>query len=116
MIVYQIRLQRDSAMPPAKAPPAALEPPPMASAQKQEERRPGPALDLTPRSTATENSLLLTTRVPSEQARKPLYKRPTFWVVAGTAVVAGAVTLWLVERSRGLKSPNTQLGYQQAFP
>ncbi|HEX7597658.1 MAG TPA: tetratricopeptide repeat protein [Polyangia bacterium] len=121
MIVYAIRLQRDSGSAPTRAsapvaPPADLEPPRAASAETPATTNQRSALDLAPRSDATPSPVLLVSSVPVAPASKPFYRRTTFWALAGTAVVAGGVLVWLATRSNGLKAPSTQLGYQQAFP
>ena len=135
MIVYQLQVQRDSAQAHATAPPpapaaipAAVEPPSEARAAKHEPEvvfeKPivrglePPPLDLTPRPPAEPTAVLTTNPTPAEpKAPRHFYQSTVFWVVVGAAVVTGGgLGLWAYERSLGLHSPNTSLGYQPAFP
>ena len=115
MIVFQIRAQKElrQATAPASAP-TAIEPPPMEDSAERPRAKPA-ALDLTPRPAPVASTSLATSSVP-EPPQKPFYQRTSFWLLAGGAVAAGVVAVWLVERPRGLTEPTTALGYQQAFP
>jgi hypothetical protein len=133
MIAYQIQLQRELGVPGSssgaaepKSPRGEIEPPALAQG-KAEERptdNPGEKPDLTPRPgvehPATERPAvaLATSPATEPQPVHHFYESTKFWVVVGAvAVVAGAgLGWWAWERSKELKSPNTGLGYQTAFP
>jgi hypothetical protein len=132
MIAYQIQLQREgtgrsaSSIGPMPAQPAqtttrdSIEPPALG------ENRPGEGavrseekpLDLTPRPAVKTTPALVEVKSASEpEPVHHFYESPKLWIVVGAvAVLAGAgLGYWAWERSRGLKSPSTNLGYQAAF-
>ena len=129
MIVYQLQLRRDLPSAPPTTPPST-EPPPTPTVAKREQETPvaaeekpsgkskEPRLDLTPRPVVTASDSLTVNPTPAEpKTEKHFYQSTTLWIVAGAIVVAGAgLGYWAYERSRGLPSPTTSLGYQPAFP
>jgi hypothetical protein len=127
MIVYQLQLHQDSASaqapvpPPARTPPVAKSEPetPVAVEKKTSGKSKEPSLDLTPRPVVTTSDTLTASPTPAEpKNEKRFYQSTTFWIVAGAVLVAagGGLGYWAYERSRGLPSPTTSLGYQPAFP
>jgi tetratricopeptide (TPR) repeat protein len=130
MIAYQLQLSRDLATAKVSVPtPAsttsqlAIEPPPAPTVVNSKPEPPiagkEPRLDLTPRTKITVSDNLTSNPTPAEpQTEKHFYQSTTFWIVAGAALVVagGGLGYWAYERSRGLSSPTTSLGYQSAFP
>jgi hypothetical protein len=130
MISYQLQVQRElgirsptSAPPAATAEPKKLEIEPSVAEESPKADPKKPKLDLSPRPPSERPPVLTDTSVSATSSPEPepvrhFYQSRTFLLVTGAVVVlAGAgLGVWAWERSRELKSPGTNLGYQAAFP